>query len=299
MKAKHQFTKAQEVYMHNNYLLKSSNDLGKYCKCTGQVIRRWLKENSLIVPIEVTQKFRSAKMVGKTSLSKKEDKFIKANYLTMPVKRIATKLNRSGTAVDIALKRLGLVIPKEIIEQRKRDSRIKAGNISFNKGKKQSEYMSSEAIEKTAKTRFNKGNRPHNTKEADGAISIRAKKGDPPYKYIRISLGKWVLLQRHKWEKVNGKIPDGYCLWCLGDTMNCEPDNWELITRKENRIRNSGTRDLSDKRVANYLSTTSRRYDPDLRETVLQQPELITAKRTQLLITRKIKEHGTKQNSRP
>jgi hypothetical protein len=223
-KQPHQFTKAQQCYIRSNYLLKSSNDLGLYCKCTGQVVGRFLKDNNLVVSKEVSQSFRSAKLTGKTDFTAKEDAYIVEHYLTIPVKRIAADLGRSGTGIQVALKRLGLVIPIEIIEQRKADSRIKAGNISFNKGKKQVDYMTPEAIAKTAVTRFNKGNLPHNTKEADGVISIRRKQGDPPYKYIRVSLGKWVLLQRYNWELKHGKIPKGHCLWCLGDTMNCEPE---------------------------------------------------------------------------
>jgi hypothetical protein len=297
MKA-HQLTKAHEQYIRKNYLLKSSNDLGVKCKTTGQVVRRWLKEQGLTVPREVSQSFRSAKLAGKTSFTKKEDSYITKHYLTIPVKTMAANLKRSGTGVNGRLRQLGLIIPPEIIEARKQASRIQPGNISFNKGKKQSDYMTAEAIARTAATRFNKGNIPPNTKEKDGEISIRHKKGDPPYKYIRVSLGKWVLLQRHNWELVNGPISTGHCLWCLGDTLNCEPDNWELITRKENRIRNSGTRDLSDKRVANYLATTSRTFDREVRDLLVVEKDLIIAKRTQLLINRKIKQHGTEQNHR-
>lgn len=296
---KHVFTKHQERYIRKNYLLKSSIDLGKHCRCTGQVVRRWLKENGLVVPKSVSYSFSVAKQTGKTSFSQKEDAFIKSNYLSMPVKVIAAELNRSGTGINSRLKHLGLVIPPEIIEQRKAASRIRRGSTPFNKGKRQADYMSADAIERTAATRYKKGNLPHNTKDHDGEITIRQKDGEPPYKFIRISLGKWELLHRHNWEKVNGPVPHGYCLWCLGDTLDCNPDNWELITRKENRIRNSGTRDLSDKRVANYLATTSRKVDRILRDIVSDHPELITAKRTQLLINRKIKEHGTNQNRRP
>jgi hypothetical protein len=296
---KHQFTHAQQAFIKLNYLLKSSNELGRHCGCTGQVIRRFLKENNLIVPKEVSQSFRGKALTGRTTFNKKEDAYIKRYYLTKPIKQIAATLKRSGTGINSRLRQLGLVIPADVIEQRKKDSRIQPGNVPPNAGRKQSDYMTPEAIARTAATRFQKGNIPHNTKEADGEISIRAKKGDPPYKYIRVSLGKWVLLQRHNWEKVHGPIPKGHCLWCLGDTLNCEPDNWELITRKENRIRNSGTRNLSDVRVATYLATASRSVDRNLKEIVINHPELITAKRNQLLINRKIKQHGQKQNNRP
>jgi hypothetical protein len=298
---KYIFTVKQQEYIRANYLQASSTDLGKACNCTGQVIRRWLKEQGLTVSKEVSQSFGSAKLTGKTTFNKKEDAYLHANYLIMPVKKMASSLNRSGVGVIGRLRQLGLVIPPEIIEQRKRDSRIQAGNTPMNKGRKQSDYMTPDAIARTAATRFKKGNLPHNTKEADGEISIRGKKDEPPYKYIRVALGKWILLQRHNWEAINGPIPKGHCLWCLGDTLDCSPANWELITRKENRIRNSGTRDLSDKRVAIYLATTSRTVDRQFQGQAMGMPDLITAKRNQLLINRKIKtlsNHGTEQNRR-
>jgi hypothetical protein len=296
---KHIFSEKEHQYLRDNYLAKSSNDLGILLNCTGQVVRRWLRGSGLIVPKEVSNHFRTLKKIGKTTFTQAEDDYIKQHYLTHSFGQLGKDLGRSDCGISGAIKRLGLVIPADIMAKRLVETRIKPGTPPPNKGLKQAEYMTQEAIDRTKSTRFQKGNKPHNTKEHDGVISIRHKKGDPPYKYIRISIGNWQLLQRYNWEQVHGPIPDGYCLWCLGDTLDCDPDNWELITRLENRIRNSGTRDLSDKRVANYLSTSSRSINHDLRDEILNHPELIKAKRTQLLINRKIKEHGTKQNSRP
>lgn len=47
------------------------------------------------------------------------DQFITDNYLTMPVKRMAKEINKSGCYVFNRLKVLGLVVPVEIVEQRK------------------------------------------------------------------------------------------------------------------------------------------------------------------------------------
>lgn len=160
--------------------------------------------------------------------------FINDNYLKIPSKRIADILGRSDTFVREIRKKYDLVIPESIIQKFKRDSQFKKGNISFNKGKKQKDYMSKEAIERTKATRFKKGNEPHNTKyngheriTKDGYIEIRIKKG------------KYILKHIHEWEKVNGKIPKGHCLWCLdGNKLNTNPDNWECITRTENLKRN-------------------------------------------------------------
>jgi len=81
--------------------------------------------------------------------------------------------------------------------------RYKKGNVPANKGKKQSEYMSPESIEKTKKTRFKKGNTPKNFKDVgstrvnvDGYIEIKTKNPN-----------KWELLHRVVWKKHNGSIP--------------------------------------------------------------------------------------------
>ncbi|AIT81257.1 HNH endonuclease [Novosphingobium pentaromativorans] len=42
---------------------------------------------------------------------------------------------------------------------------------------------------------------------------------------------RWQLVHRVEWEAVNGPIPEGYCLKCLGDRLNTDPSNWELIPR--------------------------------------------------------------------
>lgn len=120
-----------------------------------------------------------------------------------------------------------------------KNTQFKKGHIPINKGKKQSEYMSPEAIEKSKKYRYKKGNIPKQTLY-DGAITIRNDKRGIPHKYIRIAKAKWVELQIHNWSSINGNIPKGMILSCIdGNTMNCEPDNWKLITKKENMLRNT------------------------------------------------------------
>jgi predicted MPP superfamily phosphohydrolase len=58
------------------------------------------------------------------------------------------------------------------LEESGRKYRFPKGHIPANKGIKQVDYMSAEAIERTKKTRFKKGNLPANTKH-DGAITLR------------------------------------------------------------------------------------------------------------------------------
>lgn len=198
-------------------------------------VYRFQREKGITVTKEQSRKFASESRKKYTTATKEEDNFIKENYLDLPVKRIATILGRTGNFIDKRIERMGLSIPRHIIEQRKEESRFNKGSISFNKGKKQEEYMTPEAIEKTKKTRFKKGNIPHNT-NYDGHERI-SKDG---YIEVRIKRGRYKLKHIVEWEKVNGKVPKSHCLRCLdGNQLNTDPDNWELITRIENMYRNS------------------------------------------------------------
>lgn len=160
-------------------------------------------------------------------------------YLKTPIKTLAREMKITEGRIRRYLERNNLTIPKEIVEQRKADSRFKKGEKAHNKGLKQSEYMSPEAIRKTAKTRFKKGNIPHNTR-TDGTISIREDKTGRLYKYIRVSKGEWELYHRYLWEKANGPIQeDEIVAFKDGDTNNVTLDNLELISMAENMLRNS------------------------------------------------------------
>jgi len=98
--------------------------------------------------------------------------------------------------------------------------------------------MTTEQIERTKKTRFKKGNIPHNTK-SDYEISYRGQKNDYGYFHIRISLGKWVLFHRWLWEQLYGEIPEGHNIQFKdGDSTNCDPGNLYMIDKNRQSILN-------------------------------------------------------------
>ena len=229
--------------------------------------------------------------MAKGFFTPKEDQYLRDNYLTIPAKTMSKNLGRSESGARQRMKLLGLAIPLEVTLKFQEGSRFKKGLVPPNKGRKQSEYMTPEAIERTKASRFKKGIIPHNTK-FDGAERI----SQDGYIEIRISLGKYVHKHRYEWEKVNGSIPKDLILVCKTDNkLNCHPDNWELITRVENMNRNSGPLNLTDNMVATYLSKVSLQVDHGLKAELLEKhPELINAKRTHLKLNRKIKEYGTK-----
>lgn len=110
---------------------------------------------------------------------------------------------------------------------------FRKGRDPGNKGKKQSEFMSPEAIERTKATRFQKGTIPPNTKPV-GTISIV-----DGYKLIKLTdkgphWKMWKPLHRYVWEQHNGPIPKGMLVVFKDqDPMNCDIDNLMLVTRGE------------------------------------------------------------------
>ena len=167
--------------------------------------------------------------------TKREDKFLRDNCLIIPTKRMSKMLGRSESSARQRIKLLGIVIPPEIIQKFKDDSRIKKGNVPQNKGRKQTEYMSKEGIASSSATRFKKGSIPPNVK-----FNGHERIDDEGYTLIRIKPGKYVLKHRLLWEQHNGKIPNGMLIiFKDGNNKNIKLSNLEMITRKDNMLRNT------------------------------------------------------------
>lgn len=109
------------------------------------------------------------------------------------------------------------------------------GQVSHNKGKKQIEYMSNEAIERTKATRFKKGNRPLCYRPVgseritkDGYIEVKV--ADP---------NKWETKNKVIYKKYFGDIPKGYkVIYADGNRLNNEPTNLILVSSSELLIAN-------------------------------------------------------------
>jgi HNH endonuclease len=234
-----------------------------------------------------------------TTATKKEDRFLTKNYLKIPEKRLAAMLGRSDVFVRTRLKRLKLKKPRSLVEKFIRDARIKPGNIPPNKGKRQTEYMSRAAINRTKATRFKKGGVPPNTLY-DNAITIRRdhpERNGKPHKYIRISLSVWKELQIYNWEKKHGPIPKGHILACKnGDTLDCHPSNWKLMTKADNARRNSGSLHLKDGYVARTI--IGKNGSRGLLNEILKNKDLVEAKRAELQLRRAIKMKENERSSK-
>lgn len=152
-----------------------------------------------------------------------EQKYIREHYGCTPISQIAKHLGRRKSVVMAHIKSMGLELTAEQRERMKALSQFKKGQPSHNKGK----------VGKPNKTSFKAGSIPTNALQ-NGAITVRHKQGEKPYKYYRVGASKWVLLHRYVWEQANGHIPQQHVLrFADGDTMNCALDNLKLITLAE------------------------------------------------------------------
>jgi HNH endonuclease len=117
-------------------------------------------------------------------------------------------------------------------EHGSRMHRYKKGQTAWNKGMK-GLYIGG------VETQFKKGTQPPNALY-DGAITIRKDNRNVPYQFIRLENRKWEHLHRHIWKQAFGDIPVS-CVVAFKDknTLNCVLENLELISKKDNMLRNS------------------------------------------------------------
>lgn len=175
--------------------------------------------------------------------SETEDQFLRDNYQEKSLNELAASLGRHSSTISGRMKRLNLIVPKEIKQMRWEKSkekimaggkkyRFQKGHVPANKGKK----MSADVRERIKHTWFEKGHTPKNhmevgsiTKTTDGYLKIKMEEPNI-----------WELLHRHNWIKYFGPIPDKMIVaFKDGIKTNCEPENLELITMEENMKRNT------------------------------------------------------------
>lgn len=174
--------------------------------------------------------------------TKKNISILVSLYPNTTNKTIAEKLGVNETAVISKAFMLKLKKTKEFMLYCSSKSAFPKGHVPFNKDRSQREYMSPEAIEKTKATRFKKGEvAPNKAHYKDGDITIRySKKAKRSYKWIRVSVTKWEMLHVVNWEALHGPVPAGHIIVFKDkDTMNCDPNNLEMISLEENMRRNT------------------------------------------------------------
>jgi hypothetical protein len=243
----------------------------------------------IISRFQETGKWEMPKRKG--SLPKHVKDYILQNYATQSQSQIAENLGVPKHTVKNFARYMGLR------KDPNPSGRFQKGGKAWNKGTHFNPPGSH-------KGHFKKGHLPHNTKDGDGVITTRhlGSKKNPPYKYIRLGLGKWRELHRHLWEEAHGPIPrDHMVVFRNGDTLDCRLENLELITRGENAKRNYN-RDkavangpwvnLSDNYVAHMM--TAKKGDSHLKEEIKKYPELIELGRANMKLKREIKKQAQK-----
>ncbi len=158
-----------------------------------------------------------------------------AYFLDMSIKKvyqIAAKYELRKTAEFLSSERSGIFIKGRSYA---RQHQFKKGHVPANKGKKMPEHIK----EKVKHTFFKKGSTPPNTKY-DGYVSVRNDSHGTAYAHIRVSAGRFKLLHRHIWEQQNGPILAGHVVtFKNGNTSDFRLENLELITHKQNMLRNT------------------------------------------------------------
>ncbi len=124
------------------------------------------------------------------------------------------------------------------------NTRFKKGSTPWTKGKKQTDYMSPDAIERAKATRFQPGQTPANllpvgaiVKNADGYLLRKNQMDGSQWE-------RWEFLHRAVWEEHNGPIPEGMMVsFKNGDKEDLDIDNLMLISNAENlELHRSGLR---------------------------------------------------------
>lgn len=250
--------------------------------------------------------------------TEEEEQILSDNYADTPIGELEKLLPRwSRETIYSHAHLMGLKKDEDYMEEIQKENgkrlcelgvnnQFEKGHTPYNKGMKQEEYMTPEMIERTKATRFKKGHKPWNMKY-DGAVTIRhahEERGEPPYMWIRIAKGDWMLYHRHLWEQEHGSIPDKHILRCKsGNTLDPRPENWEMITMAENVRRNHNpekvskamkeywannphpARDLTDKYVAGLLAGG----DHELRDYILRErKDMIKVARANYKLQRQI-----------
>ena len=116
--------------------------------------------------------------------------------------------------------------------------RFQKGNISFNKGKKWSDFMSDTGMQGSLRTTFKKGNVPANRVpigteriSKDGYVEIKVQDGHKNR--------NWKYKHRLVWEQHYGEIPKGSKIVFLdGNKLNLDIKNLKLLSPSEELIMN-------------------------------------------------------------
>lgn len=197
------------------------------------------------------------------------EQYLKDTFSDTNSEEIAKVLGFTVSSICAKASKLNLKKSKEFLSNNNKAS-WKKGHKTWNKGMKGLRFEGSE------KGYFKKGSKPTNTKELHSS-SFRKDKDGKVHEFIKISDRNWKLKKHLVWEQYYGEIPKDMCIRTKdGNSLNTDISNLELVSRKDNRIMNSGCTSLTDKYIARRLAPK----DNNLMEKILENKDLIELQRT-------------------
>ena len=153
--------------------------------------------------------------------------WLRANS-TLPIAEYHREFLKAFPRDDVTAQNLHALRKREGMKTG-RTGRFEKGAVPANKGKKMPFNPNSAA------TQFKPGRLPHNHQ---GAGHERIDNKDGYVVMIVDEVNPWtgaatrpVHKHRWLWEQLHGPIPEGFALKCLGDKLNTDPSNWELVPR--------------------------------------------------------------------
>ena len=172
----------------------------------------------------------------------RDDALLRKRYPNTPTADVAERLGRSPLSVYQRADKLGLRKSEAYLASpaacrlRRGDNvgakhRFQKGHVPANKGLRRPGW----APGRLRETQFKKGVRqgvavklykPIGTERVskDGYLERKIHDGMPLQ-------SRWRPVHRIRWEEVNGPVPKGMALKCLGDKRNTDPSNWECVPR--------------------------------------------------------------------
>lgn len=215
--------------------------------------------------------------------SEEEERFFIEHYPNLRNIELAELLGRQEGQVESKAQRLKLKKSKEFWTEI--NALPNAGKFGqrppWNKGMKGLFFGSTSG-------QFKAKNRPHNQKE-DGAITIRwEQKTHRPIVMYRVALKKWIPYAHHVFASYYGEVPKGMVVrFRNGNRLDFRLENLELVSKRENYLRNSASVQLTDGFVVStMLGKGGFEGRDEVKKTLLEHQEIIQTKRSIIQLKR-------------
>jgi len=269
------YTPEENDFLKNNFFSMTN---GQLCDAINSMRNSPIKQSSLLNQCRRLGLQRGIQI----RWSKEDIEFLKANYKTHGYTELAMMLNeRKSTFRIIDGQKVYRIFNKKHVEKKQELLGLKHTDEETYKIRVRNNQI------------FNLGYTYENndwslgyrTAFPENQIRVWTHHGKS-YKYIKID-GKFVFYSRYQWEQKHGPIPSDKILNCkTNDQLNCDPENWELISRGEAVALNTGRKELTDEYILAKLSHRA----PELKQALAEIPQLIELKRSQIKLKRTINE---------